>query len=71
MLFVWFLKEKGLLAPLLKDYDRKSGDSSYRAALPNLFFATLNPEVHKRGFAPKKNMTCYRYPNEMAAPPPS
>ena len=52
LLFVWFIKEKGLIAdalfnetevtPLLKDYDQNSGDSYYRAILQNLFFATLN-----------------------------
>ena len=48
LLFVWFIKEKGLIAPelfieaqiksLLRDYDRESGDSYYRAILQNLFF---------------------------------
>ena len=47
LLFVWFIKEKGLVAdelfneaqisPLLKDYDRDTGDSYYRAVLQNLF----------------------------------
>ena len=51
LLFVWFVKEKGLVADelfieaqvrgLLKDYDAASGDSYYRAVLQNLFFATL------------------------------
>ena len=59
LLFVWFIKEKGLVAdelfnethvaPLLKDYDRDTGDSYYRAVLQNLFFATLNTEIEKRG----------------------
>ena len=57
LLFVWFIKEKGLIAdalfsetqvaPLLKDYDRDSGDSYYRAVLQNLFFATLNTEIEE------------------------
>ena len=60
LLFVWFIKEKGLIAPelfneaqvagLLRDYDRDSGDSYYRAVLQNLFFATLNTEINRRGF---------------------
>ena len=58
LLFVWFIKEKGLVAdelfdetevePLLKDYDRDTGDSYYRAVLQNLFFATLNTEIKER-----------------------
>ena len=61
LLFVWFVKEKGLvdeglfieekIAPLLRDYDLESGDSYYRAVLQNLFFATLNTEIGKRGFS--------------------
>ena len=55
MLFVWFIKEKGLIAEelftepkvkgLLRDYDSDNGDSYYRAVLQNLFFATLNTEI--------------------------
>ena len=61
MLFVWFVKEKGLIhddlfnetrvRPLLHDYDRDSGDSYYRTVLQNLFFATLNSEIGWRGFS--------------------
>ena len=67
LLFVWFLKEKGLVAEelfeetgvrdVLKDYDRKDGDSYYRAVLQNLFFATLNTEIEKREFSTEKNAT--------------
>ena len=67
LLFVWFLKEKGLVAEelfeetdvrdLLKDYDREDGDSYYRAVLQNLFFATLNTEIEKREFSTEKNAT--------------
>ena len=42
---------------LLKDYDRKDGDSYYRAVLQNLFFATLNTEIEKREFSTEKNAT--------------
>ena len=88
MLFVWFLKEKGLIAKdlfneekvreLLKDYDRDTGDSYYRAVLQNLFFATLNTEIGKREFSKEgnpghRNFSRYRYkdqindPNELLA----
>ena len=60
MLFVWFVKEKGLIhddlfnetriRPLLRDYHRDSGDSYYRAVLQNLFFATLNSEIDMAWF---------------------
>ena len=81
LLFVWFIKEKGLIAeelfveanvnPLLHDYDRAEGDSYYRAILQNLFFATLNTEIHRRGFSQASNTTHrdpsrYRYANEIA-----
>jgi hypothetical protein len=83
LLFVWFIKEKGLIAddlfneaqiaPLLKDYDHKAGDSYYRAVLQNLFFATLNTEIGKRGFSPQtnakhRNFSLYRYKDQIAAP---
>ena len=83
LLFVWFIKEKGLIAdelfsetqvaPLLKDYDRDTGDSYYRAMLQNLFFATLNTEIGKRGFSPQtnakhRNFSLYRYKGQLTAP---
>ena len=81
LLFVWFVKEKGLIAEdlfiehqverLLKDYDREQGDSYYRAVLQNLFFATLNTEIERRGFSSGDNSTHrdfsrYRYKREIA-----
>ena len=58
LLFIWFIKEKGLVADelfnksqiqdLLKEDDFDNGDSYYRAVLQNLFFATLNTEIDKR-----------------------
>ena len=75
MLFVWFVKEKELIAEelfaahqvkkLLKKFGDNNGDY-YRAILQNLFFATLNTEIHKRGFSatqPKthRNFNLYRY----------
>ena len=83
LLFVWFLKEKGLVAEalfeeadvrdLLKDYDRGNGDSYYRAVLQNLFFATLNTEIEKREFSTEKNATHrdfsrYRYKSQISDP---
>lgn len=81
MLFVWFIKEKGLVdedlfieeqvRSLLKNYDLAQGDSYYRTVLQNLFFATLNTEIDKRGFSATQQTTHrdfsrYRYQNEMA-----
>ncbi len=83
LLFVWFIREKGLIAEdlfiearvekLLQDYDRDSGDSYYRAVLQNLFFATLNTDIERRRFARKtnadhRNFSLYRYREEMAEP---
>jgi hypothetical protein len=62
LLFVWFIKEKGLIPePLfqkeelekdwLNDFDAKSKDTRYyKAILQNLFFAALNQPVEKREF---------------------
>ncbi len=81
LLFVWFIKEKGLVAEdlfvenqvsrLLKDYDPYHGDSYYRAVLQNLFFATLNTEIGQRQFSQRSNTTHrlfsrYRYADEIA-----
>ena len=83
LLFVWFIKEKGLVADelfretqvrdLLEDYDRDTGDSYYRAVLQNLFFATLNTEVEKRGFSEggnpdHRNFSLYRYKDQITDP---
>ena len=80
-LFVWFIKEKGLVADelfvedqirfLLEDYDSDNGDSYYRAVLQNLFFATLNTEIDHRSFSSRSNSTHrdfsrYRYADELA-----
>ena len=72
ILFVWFIKEKGLVAEdlfienrvkkYLNDYDSENGDSYYRAVLQNLFFATLNTEISKRGFS-KMDRTTHRDPS--------
>ena len=82
ILFVWFIKEKGLVSDklfnekqverLLKDYDHDSGDSYYRAVLQNLFFATLNTEIEKRRFSEgepdHRNFSVYRYRNQISEP---
>ncbi len=86
LIFVWFLKQKGLikselfdlkfLAEILKNFDAESPiqNNYYRAILQNLFFATLNQEIGKRGFAQDINFnsnrstnnikSLYRYENE-------
>ena len=79
-LFIWFLKEKGLVAEelfskahiqsLLKVDDVDTGDSYYRAVLQNLFFATLNTEISQRGFSRRtqsghRNFSRYRYKAEI------
>ena len=82
MLFVWFAKEKGLISEeLFNKQSAKSllnqfgdgGDSYYRAVLQNLFFATLNTPIDKRGFSAKKQTThrdfsYYRYESLMRDP---
>lgn len=56
IIFVWFMKEKGLVPEELFDLDKVqkiinfsdgSGSSYYKAILQNLFFATLNTEMTK------------------------
>ena len=83
LLFIWFIKEKGLIADalfnetqvagLLTHYDPDTGDSYYRAVLQNLFFATLNTEINKRGFSKEtqtthRDFSRYRYKAEMRDP---
>ena len=83
LLFVWFIKEKGLVAPqlfseaqvtsFLRKYDRDTGDSYYRAVLQNLFFATLNSEIEGRSFSTKtrskhRDFSHYRFKEEIADP---
>ena len=80
LLFVWFIKEKGLVADelfnkigvqdLLKADDFDTGDSYYRAVLQNLFFATLNTEIEKRRFSKRtntdhRNFSRYRYKEQI------
>lgn len=81
LLFIWFIKEKGLVAKelfveeqikhYLKNYDSSLGNSYYRAVLQNLFFATLNTQISQRGFSKRDRSTHrdfirYRYQDEIA-----
>ena len=82
LLFVWFLKEKGLVPAALFEepfarralaaYDAED-TGYYRAMLQNLFFATLNTEIAKRAFSAKRPHTHrdfarYRYRALLADP---
>ena len=83
LLFIWFIKEKGLVAEalfnksqiqdLLAEDDFDNGDSYYRAVLQNLFFATLNTEIDKRkfstvGYSTNRDFSRYRYKDQMRDP---
>ncbi|MYG00574.1 hypothetical protein F4212_15775, partial [Candidatus Poribacteria bacterium] len=83
LLFIWFIKEKGLVTEELftkaqiedhlKEDDFDNGDSYYRVVLQNLFFATLNTEIDKRGFSNEspsghRDFSRYRYKKEMRDP---
>ena len=71
LLFVWFLKEKGLVPPALftkaaKDAlsvpvdavaNRAPEDAYYKAILQNLFFATLNTPIAERAFSTEDNQS--------------
>ncbi len=55
MIFIWFMKEKGLIPELLFDenklkailkHEDYNGSTYYKAILQNLFFATLNTEMN-------------------------
>lgn len=72
LLFVWFIKEKGLvpddlfnprkLQTLLTNPDLESPTSSsyYRAILQNLFFATLNTEQAERRWMSESSQSSHR-----------
>jgi adenine-specific DNA-methyltransferase len=65
LIFCWFVKEKGLIPEVLFDQrqldelldgfapgkDARKDSVFYKAILQNLFFATLNTEMDKRGWA--------------------
>jgi len=75
LLFIWFLKEKGLVpedifteefaTKAVKDHAPEA-TNYYRAVLQNLFFATLNTEIGEREFSLRshqthRDFTKYRY----------
>ncbi len=72
-IFVWFIKEKNLIAEKLfeENYlnntlkDFKNGNHYYKAILQNLFFATLNREKTERGFAENKSFVENRTNNDV------
>ena len=82
LLFIWFLKEKGLVpdelfeesfACTVLNEHAPDGTDYYRAVLQNLFFATLNTEVDRRAFSKKANathrdFTKYRYRSLLGDP---
>jgi adenine-specific DNA-methyltransferase len=62
IIFIWFIKEKGLvpkvlfdrtaLSSILKTFAKdKTSSNYYRAILQNLYFGTLNQKMDERGFA--------------------
>lgn len=62
IIFVWFIKEKGLvpdilfnrkqLSKILKDFNKNNKSCSYyQAIMQNLFFGTLNQKMNERAFA--------------------
>ena len=82
LLFIWFLKEKELVPEGLFDegfarttLTNHASDRSdyYRAVLQNLFFATLNTPIERRGFSRRSQRTHrdfsrYRYRDLLADP---
>ena len=82
LMFIWFLKEQGLIPDelftdgfaerVLKSHDHSSTDY-YRAILQNLFFATLNTEANQRSFEHDdtdtiRHSTKYHYKSLLSAP---
>ena len=82
LLFIWFMKEKGLVPEELFE-DEFAGTALgnhapertdyYRAVLQNLFFATLNTEIDKRAFSGRnpgshRDPTKYRYRDLLSDP---
>lgn len=61
LIFIWFIKEKGLipeelfdkekLKGIVKDFGKPGASNYYNAILQNLFFATLNQKMGERRFA--------------------
>ncbi len=82
LLFIWFMREKGLIPGELfeEGFARQTleryapeGTDYYRAVLQNLFFATLNTGIDKRAFSGRnpgghRDFTKYRYRDLLADP---
>ena len=61
IIFIWFIKEKGLIPEVLfdreklkeivKDFSKPYASNYYNAILQNLFFATLNSKMKERSWA--------------------
>jgi adenine-specific DNA-methyltransferase len=83
-LFVWFIKERGLVPDslfhttdlkdsILKEFDPESKDTNYyKAVLQNLYFATLNQTQGKREFrksgSHQNTTTLLRYEDRLKSP---
>ncbi len=77
LLFIWFIKEKGLINPDFFDENKvrqlifwNKDSSYYKAILQNLFFATLNREINERRFCTTNCFVtnAYRYKNLFSEP---
>ncbi len=77
LLFIWFIKEKGLINPDFFDENKvrqlifwNKDSSYYKAILQNLFFATLNREINERRFCATNCFVtnAYRYKNLFSEP---
>ena len=78
LLFIWFIKEKGLINPdlfdkqkLQKTIDWEKPSSFYKAILQNLFFATLNREINERALSTPNShfeTTAFRYHKKSETP---
>ncbi len=72
LLFIWFLKEKGLI-PVELFVEASPDDTYYKAILQNLFFATLNTPITERAFSTADNRnhrdaSKYRYADLLHEP---
>jgi len=77
IVFIWFIKEKGLIPDILfdreklkqivTDFNKPRASNYYNAIVQNLFFATLNSKMDERGWAKDrgfpKNKTTYGVKN--------
>ena len=82
LLFIWFLKEKGLVPEQLFEehfansalmHHEPGRSDYYQAVLQNLFFATLNTPIDQRAFSsrnqrPQRDFSRYHYRDLLADP---